>query len=328
MTRVETMRAFGGLTVRSWFRSLTSPRVARPLRLGLTLASVVYLVVILVLGINELRALDWAPYARAMLLGYALYPIAIIAQAGAWALATGYLRDRRLSFSWIDVQIFAASYLLKRLPGGVWQVAGRIVAYRGRGVHPSQPIAASAIELSLTVANAGALYLSFGLLAGLGSLPDAGLALAISAVAGGIAAQVVSRIGWLRQPPEDRSARNIGLVVFAVVAVLYLASLAVASLILQVLVHAGGNPSFALSDALATWGFVALASTVIVLLPVGLGIREITLTIVLAPFVSRPVAVAIAVLLRLLYIAGDVIWGLAVVFVSARLSALSESPDD
>jgi hypothetical protein len=295
-------------------------RHARRARQAVSIVSVGYLGAILALGFNEMRQIDWVPYLYVLLISLALYPLSVIFQAVAWALSTGYLKHRAWSFSWNDVQVFAASSLLKRLPGGIWQIAGRVVVYKGQGVQARHPIAASVAEQAIITIAAGILYLAFGPFRGKGVFVDVLVTGALCVLTGVAAGQVVGGLSWLRHSSLGLSARLTGSGVFAAVAVLYLAALGVASAILYMLVRVSGNVLFTVFDAFAVNGLVVLASTALLLLPVGLGIREITLTLVLAPFVGRPVAVVIAVLLRLLYVAGDLVWGLALVAAANRLT--------
>ena len=81
----------------------------------LLLAGVVYLLYALVAGAGQLSRLDWTAYAEAAVVGFALYPLSLFAQALAWALAVAALRRNELAVDWRDVRIYASSHLARRL---------------------------------------------------------------------------------------------------------------------------------------------------------------------------------------------------------------------
>ncbi len=294
-------------------RHFQQPRIARLARLAITALTVGYLVAIAIVGVGALQSIDWTRYITGVMIGFALYPISVIALALAWALAAGFLRRLDWEFAWRDIQAFATSYMLRRLPGGIWQIAGRVVTYRGQNVHASQPIAASVAELGLSTIAAGSLYLGFGLLRGLGTIADVVLGLAVTAVAGVVIGQVVGRLSWIQREPRGSGKVNRGSLVYVAIGLLYLVAYAVASCILYYMVIAGGSTHFGLDDAVGVWGLASLISTVILVVPVGMGIREVTLTVLLSPVIGRFDAVVVAVLLRLLYVVGDLAWGAALV---------------
>src|SRR5437867_3286595 len=109
-------------------------RVVRVFRRLVVVGSVGYLAAVLILGYGQLQAVQWGGYVQACLLSLALYPISVGAQAIAWSLGLGFLRHQSLHVASWDVQIFASSHLLKRLPGGAWYIAGRVSAYQDQGV--------------------------------------------------------------------------------------------------------------------------------------------------------------------------------------------------
>ena len=294
-------------------RYFQQPRVARRARLAVTVLTVGYLLAIAIVGVGALQSINWTPYVTGVTIGFALYPISVIVQALAWTLAAGFLRRLDWEFAWSDIQAFATSYMLRRLPGGIWQITGRVVTYRGQNIHASQPIAASVAELGSSTVAAGALYLGFGLLRGLGTIADIVVALVVTVLAGAVIGQVVGRLPWIQREPRISGKINHSSLVYVAIGLLYLVGYAVASCILYYMVIAGGSAHFGLEDAAGVWGLTSLISTVILLIPVGMGIREVTLTVLLSPAIGRFEAVVVAVLLRLLFVVGDLAWGAVLV---------------
>jgi hypothetical protein len=55
------------------------------------------------------------------------------------------------------------------------------------------------------------------------------------------------------------------------------------------------------------------------LVPAGMGIRELALTALLSPYVPPVGGLLIAVLMRVLFVAGDLVWGGMMLLVARRL---------
>ena len=92
---------------------------------------------------------------------------------------------------------------------------------------------------------------------------------------------------------------------------LYTIAYIIGGLILFLLVRGvAPESSVTLTDAIRIWalaGGVGFLTSMIV--PAGLGIRELTLTALLAPDVPIVGALLIALLLRMLFITSDLVWG-------------------
>lgn len=285
--------------------------------------SVIYLAVILGTGIREVGHLPWTSYLWASISGLLLYPLSILAQATAWALALGMLRTRAFTFDWSDVQVYASSHLIRRLPGGVWYVGERVSVYRGNGFQATMPIAASAAEWGLLVVSAGVLYLASEVVLYTGATAAVVGALVVVGVIGWLAGSLLGR--KLRLPSGTRGSDSgptpKGLVgfVYLIAAELYLGAFIVGGLILQPFLNSGGNREFGLVQAIGIWAIVGGIGTVISFLPAGIGIREASLVIILASYLSPPAPVVIALLMRLLFVLGDLLWGSTLLLLATYL---------
>ena len=106
---------------------------------------------------------------------------------------------------------------------------------------------------------------------------------------------------------------------FAVWLALYALCYVIGGGILYLLAHGVSPGSITFGTAVRVWSLTGgvgfLFSAVI---PASLGIRELTLTALLSPYVSMAAAILIAVFLRLLFISGDLVWGV-VLWSVARL---------
>jgi hypothetical protein len=282
-------------------------------------ASLLYVAYLLGSGARELRNYSWQQYAAALLLGLALYPLSVAAQAGAWALSAGYLREQRLSFDWSDVELYAASYFFRRLPGGIWQVVGRVAAYRERGVGAAQPIAATASELTLLIATGAIVYLGSFYPNGSQLSIELGGAIGLAAILGGGLGGIVARAMKRRSPGRETGPER-AIPVYALIAELYLAAYVVGGVIVYRLVDASGTGALSATQALQLWGLAGATLNLVTLVPFLIAAREVTVTLLLSRYVELPIAVAIALLIRILFIAGDLLWGVVLLLLARQLN--------
>jgi uncharacterized membrane protein YbhN (UPF0104 family) len=261
---------------------------------------------------------DWSAFLGGLVIGFLLYPVSLVVQAFVWQLTI--VRLAEVKGGWWDLEIYAYTHLVRRLPGAVWYLAGRTAMYRGRGVGAGVTLAASGVEWLLLMLAAALVYVAFTVAGG----ASFGAGLTVAAVLLIVAALVIQRslmagtrirrLPVLRQKlenvPLERLPRETDIVLWLVLyGVCYLIGGAILLVLIQGVVP---DSTMGLGDATRVWalagGTSLLFSTVI---PAGLGVRELTLTVLLAPFASTAAAILAAVLLRLLFISGDLVWGLA-----------------
>jgi len=276
-----------------------------------------FLVALLIHGREELRLFnDWHAYLTVCGRGFLLYPISLSVQALTWGMMIARLG--RVAGGWRDVEIYAYTHLMRRLPGALWYLAGRAVIYRERGIGPGVTLAASGLEWLLLLVAAVSIYGGLGLsgprswLLGLVMLT---LLVAVSVWAlkalgsaqdrrwlPGFARHWLGGLSVTAMPQSKDLALWVGLYAIAYV---------IGGLILFLLVHGvAPESSVTLTDAIRIWaltGGVGFLTSVIV--PAGMGIRELTMTALLAPEVSTVAALLIALLLRMLFIVSDLVWG-------------------
>jgi hypothetical protein len=287
---------------------------------------------LIVLGFNQLRGLAWLSYVQAAGSGLLIYPFALIAQGIAWSLLIGGLTRDRIGVSWFDIRIFALSQLMKRLPGGIWYVAGRVSEYLNRGVAAKVAMAASGVELSLIGVASAALfvsltYLRFGpLLTILGSAAIATLA---GCAAGLLAARARSLVVSHDAPRNlGQSARTTGSLVpvLVLIGALYVVSVVCGAAILEWLANAGAPHALPFDQALRLWSLIAAIGAVIAVVPFGIGLRDLTVVSVLSVALTPAEAIVTAAFFRVVLMVGDVVWG-AIIWLLARwLSRLEARP--
>lgn len=308
----------GGHTLRETWRTLReSARLRSWLRVGTLVFTLGFLVFLLIQGRDELRQFDdWPTYLAVCGQGLLLYPLSLAVQAWAWGGMIARLGQ--VPRGWHDAEIYAYTHLMRRLPGAVWYLAGRTVIYQERGIRAAVTLAASGLEFSLLIAVAA-------VLAGVLSLPGhnswllspAALALLVLVVSRGMAALASgSTQRWLPGFVRDRLANLPAAALprardVALWSTLYATAYAVGGLILLLLTRGVAPQSgLTLIDAIRIWALSGgLGFLTSMIIPAGMGIRELTLTALLAPYMPAIGALLIAVLLRLLFIAGDLVWG-------------------
>jgi uncharacterized membrane protein YbhN (UPF0104 family) len=213
------------------------------------------------------------------------------------------------------------SQLAKYLPGGFWAIPGRALLYVRAGVGQAQ----SAISVFREIS---ALFIGAAIVAGIGlflGLPisdtlrnviGAGLIVAFLIV---LMTQVpvlwewINRIPWLKAVSgdfeiEDRDRFHIMWLLPACgVSIIFWLSLGMPfrTLVLSVV----SDPiEFSWIEAAAIFSLAWCAGFVVLVAPAGLGIRETVLAILLSTLIPRVDALAVALLARLWWIAGETVW--------------------
>lgn len=249
-------------------------------------------------SVGQLRELEWRQFLWPGLIGLGLYGVSLALQAFVW---TGLVSRLSLSsFSWRDVQVYFATHLTRRLPGLPWYMAGRALSYeRGTG-RPTAAMLASLVEW-------GGMLLAAGLWAIVGHLRGMMLALAIAGMAVLLLAAYLgkSRLLWTERL-EVVARVPAGWAVLAGVS--YTLAWLLGGLILYCLIPLRAS-LISVIDVTSTWALSGGASMLMVFVPAGLGVRELTLSLLLRPHMGDALALVVALLMRVLFIMGDLMWG-------------------
>jgi uncharacterized membrane protein YbhN (UPF0104 family) len=254
---------------------------------------------------DELRTAPWRLEPGRLLLGLALQAAAVGLDALVWVdichgLGAGW-NPRR------DLRVYAYSLLARRLPGAVWHVLGRAAFYSDAGLGRRVGLMGSVIEAGLIVLTGVAIALaSFPDLWPLGALA----ALSLLAVGPPIFRPAMRRLlrggaEWL--PPPGRLYRWILLYTLA-----WLVGCLGAFLQFDALYPLEPSlfPHFVWA---ATSSIVASGAVVIV--PGGLGVRELGLTALMGEVIPPGVAAALAVAYRVAIATIEVLWSLGVILI-------------
>ena len=276
-----------------------------------------FFVVLLVVGREELGQFDnWDAYLIVCGQGFLLYPLSLGIQALCWGMMIAQLGGA--SFGWPDVEIYAYTNLMRRLPSPVWYLAGRTVIYRARGIGPHVTLAASGLEWLLLLLTAAILHIALSPSDGIHRLVWIIIAILIGMGGLWMVKHLDSARNYRRLPNIARRwLKSLSLItmprgkVLAIWIVLYTIAYIIGGTILFLLV-AGVAPSagMTLIDAVRIWALTGgVGFLVSMIIPAGIGIRELTLTALLTPTVPAVEALLIAILLRMLFTVSDLVWG-------------------
>jgi len=273
-------------------------------------------------GSGELQTLNWQACLNAGLLSFFLYLVSLLLQALLWTDIINRLAQT--SPSWHDIEIFCQAHLARRIPGAVWYLAGRTLFYQDRGIAPVTTLLSSVIEWAFQLWTAVIVYVSV-------SYKPAFIAmvygLSIAALGTFLALKKVYVDGILRSKHLSNWLYAILSLLNLRIIVLWLstscACWVIAGTILHLVVTAVSTAShypqlsWATSIGISSFsnGFSQLMS-----FTGGWGIREVTLTVLFRPYLPTSLGAAVAVFVRILYVAGDLVWGGGLWFLSHQLA--------
>jgi uncharacterized membrane protein YbhN (UPF0104 family) len=286
----------------------------RVVGVGLFLVSAGVVVWLVVQNAGLLAATPWRWAPTSLAIGVLLQASTLAIGSYVWldiSRALGAPPDTRR-----DLRVYAYSLLAKRLPGSLWHVAGRAVYYRDVGFGRQVGIAGSLVEMGLLVLTGAALTAvtlrevrPWGVAIGIGVLLVGPYGL------GRIALRLASTDGAPGLSPGR---------------IYWWAGLdAIAWLIGCAGVYFQFDAVFPMDPAV--WERLVAATTasivgsaLVLVLPGGLGLRELGMAALLSGDMPVGVVAALAVALRIATAAIDVLWALAVIALvrSPRVEAV------
>ncbi len=272
---------------------------------ALTIAAVLYLAVLLYVSGFTIGSIDWAAYGRAVFYSLLLYCASLLIQFIVWG--------RMISFhhqvSAFDLVIYARYVLLRRLPGGIWHWMGRTALYSGSTNIPARVIlVGNFVEWAMLVLVSAAIAA-----AGWTALPD---------VLRGLLALVFfglsTALAWSWQPRQRPAWLKLaeGIVWSAI----YLGAWILGGLIFYLFVIANGGESMSWLQGIWIWDLTGGASNLLFIVPGGSGVREVILTFLMKPHLTPASILLVAVLMRVTFMLGDLIWGGLGLLLSLRIS--------
>lgn len=290
------------------FRWLSRPKVRHVIMIGLTLMAMASLVILLRANWGTLASREWRVRPVPLALSFVAYSVALGMAIWAWGQIMNTLGT---PVRWRQhIRIYCITNLARRLPGVLWHVVGRVALYDEKEASKTVISVGSGLELILTALSG----LGVGIMAWPGSVDQlfhpmwivGGLALGLLAVHPRVLHVLLTRLGVSVGASGELRYRQVlgwlliygliwlmgGLVLFALIETIYPVSLEW------------------LPRTVGAWSLSGMVAVVAAVLPVGLGFRELTLSLLLATFLPEGIALVTAILSRLLLTLYELIWAL------------------
>lgn len=218
-----------------------------------------------------------------------------------------------------NLRLYSLSCLPKRIPGAIWYISARVALYQECRTDYSITLMATAAEVVYLSLSGFLLYL-LSMLTGLTGIinPSFGPASVVigSAILTLIAVVILS---WVLRRFQQRSLfkKEIKLKSWDTLQILGLSTAAWlgGGILLYILTNAVTEiPVMRLPDFIGTWSIAGTIGLATGLFVQGLGLREVTLAIMLSNYMPLSLAAAVSLLFRLLLTIGEFVW--ALLFVS------------
>lgn len=264
-----------------------------------------------ILGILVYRQWDafatfqWQLNWGAVLVSFGLLLVGLVLAAGMWSNMMRVLGSQLPAM--LHIRYYVISHLARRLPGTVWYIAGRGYLYHQHGEPVRLVTIASGLEyVLLTLAGAlVSLAIWAGILRNL-SLTNYG-ALGITVILGALAVHPASIRWYLRRTGlADAPALAYHHILFwlAIGAVIWLLGGGMFYALAYAI--AGVAPAY-LMYVIGSWCLVGTLSVVVFFLPSNFGFTELGMSLLLSAIMPSSLAVVVAVLSRVFFIAFDLI---------------------
>jgi len=260
---------------------------------------------------GQLRSYQWEVRPWLWGLGFLGYSAALTCLLVAWSYLIGRLGGKARFRT--NARVYCLSGLSKRIPGFIWYMAGRALLYREEGVPASISVIASALELALT-ATVGLLTF-FLMLPFVGNLPqqDTLLIVAVALLAVGaviLQPAIFNRIVgfFLRRLGSQAQVRVTYRDILPTVP-LYLLAWAIGGGMLYVVIQSVYQlPLEMLPSIIGIWAASGTLTMLLSSFLFGMGVREVTLSLLLTVLLPQPMAVVVALLFGLIFVLSELAW--------------------
>jgi hypothetical protein len=259
---------------------------------------------------DALRAYQWQIRYSRLVPSFALYLLQTLIVVWAWQSIMNCLTQPLPLQK--HARIYVVTHLLRRIPAGMlWVMAGRAYAYRESEMPVGTAAFGSVLETWLVISTG--LPLAALATPALGLLSQShGQALALAGCALNVITlhpSVINKIlDLLRQescPPELTYRTTLSW------AVIYISIWLVSGTGLFAMAQLFTDLAIAhLPATIGVWVLSSLISYLTLLSPSGLGVKELSLTLLLGRFLADPLPLLIALAMRLLWTLYDVLFGL------------------
>jgi len=267
-------------------------------RLGnlLTAVAILYILYILCTNFKTIINYEWDYLAlsKAIVISLFIYLISLICQFWAWIrLIPPNHRIRRQ-----DIEIYSKSIFMRSLPGGAWHWIGRTIMYAADEVIPRRVIIRSNIvEWGVQLLIGASLICLF--------LPQFNLAIRLVIFSGFLVFAITLSIRSLARTLRWNQKLGDGILLVTLYTIAWLLSI----LIFIVLLKGIHGTYLDFIPSIRAWTISGEISLLIIFMPTGLGIREISLSWLLQPLIPLSIGTLISLIIRIVYMTGDLLWG-------------------
>ncbi len=263
----------------------------------------------------------WQVHIPSLLLAALLHSLALLVTYWVWHLMIGRLTG--LNDPWTDLRIYYISTLAKRIPSSIPYISGRLVLYRQVGVS-SAVVLNSIILENLLIGIGGVFVLIVFWNFYTGELPTY-VVYALGIVALFLLGAMVLRFETVRQY-ANKLLRRLNLAElyhspttrdFVLWTGWYILPWLLAGGSLYFAVRGVTNDvSITIGDALVISTLSTLVALLNLILPVGFGLKEVSMTALMLPWMPASVAILFSLVYRLLHTLDEVFWALVVLYIS------------
>lgn len=252
---------------------------------------------------DDLHTIDWHAIALPFILGLLLYGLALGIQGVVWVAIFTSLNNRKWNKD--DIKIYFLTHLMRRLPGAPWYMAGRVAMYSEQNSNVVRVVwIVNLLEWGGVILS-GLVWIAWGYWGWPGLLS---ILIAIIIIIQLLLQNLITR----NLPLNHRFSSKIFYYAFLAYEILWF----LAALILYFLLSAiASNYMLNFLEIGTLWAISGVVSTLAIFAPMGLGIRELSLVTLLTPRVGLGSAVLTALLMRILFTVGDVLWSVIVIGV-------------
>ncbi|MBX3049993.1 MAG: flippase-like domain-containing protein [Caldilineaceae bacterium] len=302
---------------------LKSPLIAKVIYTLVPLGVIGLMAWLVIKNRQMILQFPWQIHWPSLLLASAFHSLALLVTYWVWHL----LIDRFSGFNdpWANLRIYYVSTLAKRIPSSIPYISGRLVLYRQVGVSSAVVLNSILLEnLLLGIAGGFVLVIFWNLYTG--EMP-AYVAYSLAAIALALLTGIALRFDALRNL-GNRLLRRLNLAELehsptARDFLLWTSLYALPWLLAGASLYFGvrgvtDSVRLTLGDALAISTLSTLVSLLNLILPVGFGLKEVSMSALLLPWMPTSVAILFSLAYRLLHTLDEVGWALLVLAISGR----------
>jgi hypothetical protein len=287
---------------------LRKPVVRRAVSGLIVILSFGYLGGVLARNWDDLVAYDWHVDYRHALLAFACYSVALGFAVLGWTLMMRHLTP--VSSPSKHLKYYAYTNLLKRLPAPLLNIFGRVYFYQQEGISNSLMVTISLLEWVVIILSGLIVYLLTSPFLPLPPVWRSPLIPTGILIIGALLVRPKTLRAVLRLFGQGDLPVSFGYGDLLLWVVVYSMVWGIGGLVLYVGINTVYTlPVARLPAAIGIWTVSGLIPTLMLITPVGLGLKELTLSFLLSYLMPSPLAVVVALLMRVGLVLFEIVWG-------------------